>query len=113
MASVRYPGPDLVPFAVEALGRPGKGAVAFLRSLAPADPELRSAALGSSWQALSATLQVENAELLLSAAGAESASSLAEGHEHSGTSPHATGNSLSTRNRSTQTTTTSTAAICG
>ena len=66
---VRYPGPDLVPFAVEALGRPGKDAVSFLRSLAPADPELRSAVLGSAWQALSVALQVENAELLLSAAG--------------------------------------------
>ena len=67
---VRYPGPDLVPFAVEALGRPGKDAIAFLRSLAPADPELRSAALGSAWQALSVLLQMENADLLLSAAGA-------------------------------------------
>jgi hypothetical protein len=66
---VRYPGPDLVPFAVEALGRPGKDAVSFLRSLAPADPELRSAALGSAWQALSVVLQMENAELLLAAAG--------------------------------------------
>jgi hypothetical protein len=49
---VRYPGPDLVPFAVEALGRPGKDAVSFLRSLAPADPEQRSVVLGSAWQAL-------------------------------------------------------------
>ena len=67
---VRYPGPDLVPFAVEALGRPGKDAVAFLRSLAPADPELRSAALGAAWQSLSVLLQMENADLVLSAAGA-------------------------------------------
>ena len=67
---VRYPGPDLVPFAIEALGRPGRDAVAFLRSLAPADPELRSVALGAAWQSLSVVLQTENAELLLSAAGA-------------------------------------------
>ena len=67
---VRYPGPDLVPFAVEALGRPGKDAIAFLRSLAPADPELRSAALGSAWQALSVVLQTANADLVLAAAGA-------------------------------------------
>jgi hypothetical protein len=66
---VRYPGPDLVPFAVEALGRPGRDAISFLRSLAPVDPELRSAALGAAWQALSVVLQTENAELLLSAAG--------------------------------------------
>ena len=66
---VRYPGPDLVPFAVEALGRPGKDAIALLRSLAPADPEQRSAVLGATWQALSVALQMENAELLLAAAG--------------------------------------------
>ena len=66
---VRHPGPDLVPFAVEALGRPGKDVVSFLRSLAPADPEQRSVVLGSAWQALSVILQMENAELLLSAAG--------------------------------------------
>ena len=67
---VRHPGPDLVPFAVEALGRPGRDAAALLRSLAPADPELRSAVLGAAWQSLSVLLQTENAELLLSAAGA-------------------------------------------
>ena len=27
---MRYPGPDLVPFAVEALGRPGRDAIAFM-----------------------------------------------------------------------------------
>ena len=67
---VRYPGPDLVPFAVEALGRPGRDAIAFMRSLAPADPETRTVVLGAAWQALSVKLQMENAELLLSAAGA-------------------------------------------
>ena len=66
---VRSPGPDLVPFAIEALGRPGKDAIALLQSMAPADPGQRSAVLGAAWQALSAVLQVENAELLLAAAG--------------------------------------------
>ena len=60
---------ELVPFAVEALGRPGRAAVFFLRSVAPADPEQRSAVLGSAWQSLSVLLQTENAELLLSSAG--------------------------------------------
>ena len=67
---VRYPGPDLVPFAVEALGRPGRDAAAFLRSLAPSEPEARSAVLGAAWQSLSVVLQMGNAELLLSASGA-------------------------------------------
>ena len=67
---LRYPGPDLVPFAVEALGRPGRDAATFLRSLAPSDPEARSAVLGAAWQSLSVILQTANAELLLSAAGA-------------------------------------------
>ena len=67
---LRYPGPDLVPFAIEALGRPGADAVNLLRALAPADPEERSAALGSAWQSLSVTLQIGNAELLLAAAAA-------------------------------------------
>ena len=69
---LRYPGPDLVPFAVEALGRPGAEAVALLRSLAPTEPEERSKALGAAWQSLAVILQIENAELLLSAAGGQS-----------------------------------------
>ena len=67
---LRYPGPDLVPFAVEALGRPGRDAVSLLRSLAPSDPELRSVGLGAAWQSLSVVLQTANAELLLDAVGA-------------------------------------------
>jgi hypothetical protein len=70
---VRYPGPDLVPFALEALGRPGRDAVTFMRSLAPSDPETRSVVLGAAWQTLSVVLQTGNAELLLSAAGASGA----------------------------------------
>ena len=63
----RYPGPNLIPFVVEAMGRPGDDAVALLRSFAPADPSERSVVLGSAWQALSVLIQMENAELLLSA----------------------------------------------
>ena len=70
---VRYPGPDLVPVALEALGRPGRDAVTFMRSLAPSDPETRSVVLGAAWQTLSVVLQTGNAELLLSAAGASGA----------------------------------------
>ena len=64
---LRYPGPTLVPFVVEALGRPGSDAVALLRSFAPTDPEERSKVLGCAWQSLSVLLQTENAELLMSA----------------------------------------------
>ena len=69
---LRYPGPELAPFAVEALGRPGDDAIAVLRSVAPADLEERSVALGAAWQSLSVILQTENAELLMSAAGCRS-----------------------------------------
>ena len=67
---LRYPGPDLVPFAVEALGRPGADAVALLRACAPEDPADRSQVLGSAWQSLSALLQTQNAELLMAAESA-------------------------------------------
>ena len=63
----RYPGPDLTPFVVEAFGRLGGTADAFLRSVAPRDPELRSKVLGAARQTLSVLLQTGNAELLLSA----------------------------------------------
>ncbi|CAK0810188.1 unnamed protein product, partial [Prorocentrum cordatum] len=67
---LRYPGPDLVPFAIEALGRLGDDAVALLRACAPEDPVERSRVLGSAWQSLSALLQTRNAELLLAAESA-------------------------------------------
>jgi len=67
---LRYPGPALVPFAVEALGRPGENAVNHLRSLAPVDPRARSKWLGSAWQTLSVLVQTGNARLLLTAAHA-------------------------------------------
>ena len=67
---LRYPGPGLVPFAVEALGRPGESAKAFMRSLAPVDAAERTVFLGSAWQTLSVLVQIGNAELLLAASGA-------------------------------------------
>ncbi len=65
---LRYPGPSLVPFAIEALGRPGDAAATLLRSLAPTDPDERSACLHDAWQTLSVHVQTWNAELLMSAA---------------------------------------------
>ena len=63
----RYPGPDLTPFVVEALGRMGSGADALLRSFAPKDATERSVVLGAAKQSLSALVQMGNAELVLSA----------------------------------------------
>ena len=64
---LRYPGPDLVPFVIEVLGRLGQEANALLSALAPEDPEERARVLGSARQSLSALLQVQNSELVLSA----------------------------------------------
>ena len=63
---LRYPGPDLVPFVIEAMGRPGDSADALLRSLAPRDLTERSRVLGAARQSLSVLLQMGNAELILS-----------------------------------------------
>ena len=65
---VRYPGPALVPFVVEALGCCGPAASALLKSLAPADPEERSVVLEAAQQSLSVLVQTGNAELMLAAA---------------------------------------------
>jgi hypothetical protein len=59
----RYPGPDLMPFVVEALGRPGASAVALMKTIAAGDAE----ALREGRQTLSVAVQMRNAELLLSA----------------------------------------------
>ena len=64
---VRYPGPDLRPFVVEAHGRLGLDAAAFLREIAPTDPSERSAFIGEAWQELSVVVQRANAELLVRA----------------------------------------------
>ena len=61
------PGEGLVPFVVEAMGRPSAEAVAFLRSLAPSDPAQRAVVLRSAWQGLSILTQTRLAELHISA----------------------------------------------
>ena len=43
----RYPGPDLIPFAVEAGGRLGESAESFLRSVIPKDLEDRAKKIAS------------------------------------------------------------------
>jgi hypothetical protein len=62
----RNPGCGLVPFVVEALGRPSEEAIALLRSMTPATRD-RSATLGAAWQHVSVIVQTRLAELLLSA----------------------------------------------
>ena len=66
---VRYPGPELLPFVLEALGKPGASANAFLKALAPQALDERAKVLGAARQSLSALLQSGNAELMLSALG--------------------------------------------
>jgi hypothetical protein len=61
------PGEALVPFIIEALGRPSLEAAAFLRSVAPVDPSKRSTVLAAAWQAISINTQTRLAELLISA----------------------------------------------
>ena len=64
----RYPGPDLIPFVVEAGGRMGVSAESFLRSVVPKDLEDRPAEIAAAKQALSCLLQLGNAEVLLGSA---------------------------------------------
>ena len=61
-----YPGAALIPFVVEALGRPSEEAETLLQSLAPRDAT-RSVVLGSAYQTLSVLVQTRLAELLLAA----------------------------------------------
>ena len=61
------PGEALVPFIIEALGRPSEEAVAFLRALAPHGPSTRTTVLASAWQAISILTQTRLAELHISA----------------------------------------------
>lgn len=68
----RYPvdaNPDepLVPFIIEAFGRPAPEAVAFLRTVAPVDPVLRAQVLPAAWQSISMLTQMRLAELYISA----------------------------------------------
>ena len=64
---LRYPGPSLVPFVIEVLGKPGKDAVSLLHAFAPRDPEEGSRVLGAAWQTVSMLAQTAHAEQLLSA----------------------------------------------
>ena len=64
----RYPGPNVVPFVLESLGRVGESANALLRSLVPSDSADRAQVLGSARQSLSVLLQIGNAEQVLSSA---------------------------------------------
>ena len=55
----------LVPFVVEALGRPGPQAMQLLRAMAPQDPTVRGLELTRAWAELSTLIQVRRANLLL------------------------------------------------
>ena len=61
------PRAALVPFAVEAHGRPGQAAVHLLRAMAPAG-DRRGAELQRAWRELSVLVQRRRADLLLHAA---------------------------------------------
>ena len=61
------PGESLVPFVIEALGRPSTEAVALLRALASSDPIERSTQLSEAWREVSVITQTRLAELYLSA----------------------------------------------
>ena len=61
------PGVALVPFIVEALGRPSLEAASFLRAVAPTDPAKRAGVLAAAWQSISVITQTRLAELLISA----------------------------------------------
>ena len=63
----RYPGPDLVPFVVEAGGRLGEAAESLIRSVAPKDPVERSMAISAAKRSLSTLLQLGNAEVVIGA----------------------------------------------
>ena len=64
---LRYPGPNLAPFVVEVLGKPGQDAISQFRFFAPTGRQERSKVLGAAWQTLSVILQIAHAEQLLSA----------------------------------------------
>jgi len=61
------PSCGLVPFVVEALGRPAPETAELLRSVAPSHPGLRARELGAAWQDLSCLIQGRLAEALSSA----------------------------------------------
>jgi hypothetical protein len=61
------PGEALVPFIIEALGRPSMEAATFLRAVAPAAPSKRAGVLAAAWQSISIITQTRLAEMLISA----------------------------------------------
>ena len=66
----RYPPPggELVPAVLESGGRPCDELVSFIRTYGQGlDPADRSAVISTAWRSISRTLQVGNAEMLLSA----------------------------------------------
>ena len=63
----KNPGAQLVPFVIEALGRPSDEVRAFLQALAPTNPAERAVVLSSAWQQISLITQTRLAELYLSA----------------------------------------------
>ena len=66
----KYPGATLVPFAVEALGRPSDPALQLFRDLAPTEASERAAVLKDAHYRLSTLIAMRQAELQMSAEGA-------------------------------------------
>ena len=63
----KNPHEGMVPFVIEALGRPSEDAVRFLRTLAPTEPRQRARVLPEVWRRISLITQRRLAELYLSA----------------------------------------------
>ena len=65
--AARNPHAAMVPFVVEALGRPGPSAVQLLRAMAPQDPTTRGTELRRAYAELSTLVQIRRANLLIAA----------------------------------------------
>ena len=63
----KNPHAGLVPFVIEALGRPGSSAMHLLRAMAPQDSTRRSSELRRAWCELSTLIQIRQADLLINA----------------------------------------------
>ena len=59
----RYPGPDLVPFVLEAGGRLGEAAQSLIRSVTPRDLADRGREIASAKRTMSNLIQLGNAEV--------------------------------------------------
>ena len=66
----KHPGATLVPFAVEALGRPSEPVLQLFRDLAPKEPSERAAVLKDAHYRLSTLVAMRQAELQMAAEGA-------------------------------------------